>query len=95
MLAFSASRPGRSREVGGNTHPRGMVTATQVAQNPAYRPSDTFFYPHLSQLGFATQTPRYDIFPLQRLRREGEESWQMLIVAPRHAALELPKYLNG
>src|SRR6185369_17801478 len=31
------------REVGGDTHPRGMVTPSQEGQNPAYRPSDIIF----------------------------------------------------
>jgi len=48
-----------------------------------------FVDPPLSQLGFAkTQTPRCDISPLRRLRREGGEGWWMLRVALRNAALE-------
>lgn len=43
----------------------------------------------LSQLGFAkAQTPRCDISPLRWLRHEGRESWLMLGVALRNAALE-------
>src|SRR5438477_622315 len=50
-----------------------------------------FDYPHPSQLGFAkSQTPRCDTFPLQRLRREGERTFRMLMVALRNAALEIP-----
>jgi hypothetical protein len=30
--------------VGGDTHPRGMVTPSQEGQNPAYRPSDALFF---------------------------------------------------
>jgi len=39
---FPDSRPGRSREVCGNTHPRGIAIhrGQPRGQNPAYRPSD-------------------------------------------------------
>jgi len=42
---FPDSRPGRSREVRGNAHPRGMAIhrGQPRGQNPAYRPSDVFF----------------------------------------------------
>ena len=40
---FPDRRPGRSREVRGNPHPRGMAIArSRGAQNPAYRPSDAY-----------------------------------------------------
>jgi hypothetical protein len=45
--------------------------------------------PPLSQLESASPTSRCDISPLRWLRHEGGESFRMLDVAPRCAALEL------
>jgi hypothetical protein len=43
---FPDSRPGRSREVCSNAHPRGMAIhrGQPRGQNPAYRPSDTYIF---------------------------------------------------
>jgi len=39
-----ASRPGRLLEVASNRHPRGMTIQSNDGQNPAYRPSDFFYF---------------------------------------------------